>query len=179
MKRIPAILMTVVMLLCAAAGAFADAGADIKVGEYITFGRYPQTSAGTDETPIEWLVLARDGKKALLISRYGLDAQPYNKEYTSITWETCSLRKWLNTIFLNTAFSEKEQSMIPIVTVSADRNPENKINPGNPTEDQVFLLSIPEAKKYFRDSKDLICQGTAYCYVQGGYKARNGNLQII
>ena len=32
------------------------------VGSYITFATYPQTADGTDETPIEWLVLDRDGE---------------------------------------------------------------------------------------------------------------------
>ena len=38
------------------------------VGNYVTFGSYPQTADGDDMTAIEWLVLAREGKKALLIS---------------------------------------------------------------------------------------------------------------
>lgn len=53
------------------------------VGNYMTFGIYPQTKAGDDKIPIEWLVLDREGDKALLLSRYGLDAQPYNESYTS------------------------------------------------------------------------------------------------
>ena len=40
------------------------------VGNYVTFGHYPQTKNGNDSTPIEWAVLARDGSKALLLSRY-------------------------------------------------------------------------------------------------------------
>ncbi len=56
------------------------------VGDYITFGRYPQTAKGNDNTPIEWLVLARDGQKALLISRYALDCQAYNSKYDDMTW---------------------------------------------------------------------------------------------
>lgn len=72
--------------------AAAARDAKFAVGNYVTFGTYPQTKAGNDATPIEWLVLARDGDKALLISRYALDAQPYNKDYTSVTWETCTLR---------------------------------------------------------------------------------------
>ena len=57
-----------------------------KVGEYITFGHYPQKKAGTDNTPIEWLVLAVDGRKALLISRFALDCQPYHNVYEDVTW---------------------------------------------------------------------------------------------
>ena len=59
-------------------------------GKYITFGHYPQTSEGKDKTPIEWLILERDGLNALVVSKYGLDAQPYNISYTDVTWEKCS-----------------------------------------------------------------------------------------
>ena len=78
------------------------------IGNYVAFGTYPQTAAGTDKTPIEWLVLDRDGNKALIISRYGLDAQPYNTKCTDITWEKCTLRTWLNSTFMNKAFTSEE-----------------------------------------------------------------------
>ena len=52
----------------------------LEVGSYISFGTYPQTESGNDATPIEWLVLDydEDNNRALLLSRYGLDAKPYN-----------------------------------------------------------------------------------------------------
>ena len=59
---------------------------DAKVGDYIIFGHYPRTAEGTDDTPIQWLVLAREGNKALLISRYALDCQPYHSSLESMTW---------------------------------------------------------------------------------------------
>ena len=100
-----------------AAAAAAARDAKYRVGNYVTFGHYPQTSGGNDSTEIEWLVLARDGNKALLMSRYGLDAKPYNTEYTSITWEECTLRIWLNGTFLNKAFTAAEQKGILLTNV--------------------------------------------------------------
>lgn len=102
--------------------AAAARDAKFAVGNYVTFGTYPQTKAGNDATPIEWLVLARDGDKALLISRYALDAQPYNKDYTSVTWETCTLRTWLNGTFYNKAFSSAEQAAILTTNVDNSKN---------------------------------------------------------
>ena len=64
----------------------------VTVGQSVTLGHYPQTAAGDDRTPIEWTVLDVRGGKALVISRYGLDAKPYHTEYTDVTWETCTLR---------------------------------------------------------------------------------------
>ena len=126
--------------------------AQFTVGNYVTFGEYPQTTAGEDMTPIEWLVLARDGNKALLISRYGLDAQPYNKDYTSVTWETCTLRTWLNSTFYNKAFSSAEQAAILTTDVDNSKNQCYSgwnTSGGNNTQDKVFLLSYAEANKYF------------------------------
>lgn len=90
------------------------------VGNYITFGTYPQTEAGNDESPIEWMVLERKGKNALLISRYGLDAQPFNNSNTDITWEECTLRQWLNITFFNKAFTRAERTLI--LTTAVDNS---------------------------------------------------------
>ena len=146
------------------------------VGDVVLFGSYEQdnnTSNGKED--IEWLVLAKEDNRILLISRYALDCQQYNTSRTSVTWETCSLRKWMNNTFLSTAFNAGEKMMIPSVTVSADKNPSYSTSPGNSTTDQVFLLSITEANKYFSSDSARQCQGTAYCYAQGAYKASNGN----
>ena len=146
------------------------------IGGMVFFGTYEQdnnTSNGKEE--IEWIVLAREGDQVLVISRYALDCIPYNRSSTSVTWETCSLRKWLNGTFLNAAFSESERAMIPSVTVRADENPSYSTSPGNSTTDQVFLLSITEVNKYFSSNSARQCQGTAYCYAQGAQKGDNGN----
>src|SRR5574344_1982782 len=85
----------------------------IEIGKYVSFGNYYQENENSKD-PIEWLVLDVDteNKKALLISRYALDSKPYHETLTSITWEECSLRKWLNSEFLKQAFSEVEQKYI-------------------------------------------------------------------
>ena len=150
---------------------------EAKPGSTVRFGAYEQdnnTSNGKED--IEWIVLVREDDRILVISRYALDCQPYNTAYSEVTWETCSLRKWLNGTFLNTAFSDEERGKIPSVTVSADKNPSYDTSPGNNTKDQVFLLSITEANKYFSSDSARQCQGTAYCYyAQGAKKADNGN----
>ena len=75
---------------------------DKKVGHYVSFGKYEQdnnTSNGKEK--IEWLVLEVKDGKALVISKYALDCKPYNTSSTNVTWETCSLRNWLNNDFIN------------------------------------------------------------------------------
>ena len=140
------------------------------VGSTVFFGAYEQdndTSNGKED--IEWLVLAKSGNKMLVISKYALDWQEYNTSYTSVTWETCSLRKWLNGTFINNAFSAEEQAMIPTVTVSADKNPDYITDPGNATQDKVFLLSITEANQYFTSDEARKCAPTDYAIAQGAY----------
>lgn len=143
------------------------------VGNKITFGTYEQdndTSNGAED--IEWLVLAKENNKILVISDKALDCQRYNAIHKEITWEQCSLRKWLNDSFLNTAFSEEERALIQCTTVSADKNPQYQYrNPGNATTDKVFLLSINEVEKYFSDINARECSPTAYAKAQG---ARTG-----
>lgn len=139
----------------------------------IKFGRYPQASKN-ENALIEWLVLKNDGSKALLISKYALDCQKYNTTDTSVTWETCTLRKWLNGAFISNAFSHEEQAMILSTTVSADKNRLYSTDPGNNTKDRVFLLSTTEAGKYFSSDSTRQCQGTAYCFAQGGDQDSDG-----
>ena len=164
--------------MMAAAAAAAARNAKFTVGNYVTFGTYPQTKAGKDATPIEWLVLARDGDKALLISRYGLDAQPYNKDHTSVTWETCTLGTWLNGTFYNKAFSSAEQAAILTTNVDNSKNQCYSgwsTSSGNNTQDKVFLLSYAEANKYFgvtydnsSNTKSRVAP-TAYAIAQGAW----------
>ena len=138
----------------------------------IAFGRYPQASKN-ENALIEWLVLKNDGSKALLISKYALDCQRYNTSGTDVTWETCTLRRWLNGSFISSAFSAEEQKQILHTTVTVDRSP-YRTNPGNNTKDRVFLLSIAEAQKYFGSKSVRQCQGTVYCFAQGAYKVGDG-----
>lgn len=142
---------------------YADSSpSDVKIGSYVTFGTYPQEKSGKDKTPVEWLVLDIDGDNALLISRYCLDAQRYNYSMEYVSWEDCSLRLWLNDTFLNTAFTDEEQSSILVTDVdnskkqsdilSKERSKSlypNKLVNGNNTKDKIFLLSCAEVTEYF------------------------------
>ncbi len=123
---------------------------DTQEGKYFTLGRYEQDNKpGNGPEPIQWMVLARDGDRVLVISRYILDCVRYDEEYRRVTWETCTLRAWLNGEFLDSAFDADEQLLIPTTHVTADPNPDFAVDPGEDTEDKLFLLSIPEAEAYF------------------------------
>lgn len=152
---------------------------NVYVGDYVNFGAYEQdnnTLNGKED--IEWLVLGKQDNKLLIISKYALDAKPYNKnaDWDRNVWETCPLRSWLNTEFINIAFSEEEKSLIPIITVPGESNPPNSTTPENATEDQVFLLSIDEINKYFSSNSATQCKPTDYAIANGvRVNTNNGN----
>ena len=144
------------------------------VGDIVFFGVYEQdndTSNGKED--IEWRVLAKEDGRILLITDKAIDCQRYSDTYTDTTWEKCSLRKWMNDIFFNTAFSTEEQAKVQSTKISADRNPEYDTDPGNATTDKVFLLSIDEVNKYFNSDKARACIPTAYAKENGAYSYGN------
>lgn len=121
----------------------------LKVGDYITFGSYEQdNNLENGKEDIEWIVLDVKDGAALLISKYVLDFQSYNTANVDVTWETSSIRKWLNQEFINSAFTAEEQTRIVTTNVSASPNPDYDTSPGNTTYDKLFLLSIDEFNEY-------------------------------
>lgn len=149
---------------------YVDAFYALNVGDTLVFGTYEQDNDTTNgKEDIEWLVLAKENNKILVVSDKALDCKPYNQSRDYVTWETCSLRNWLNNDFINAAFTAEERAMIPTVTVSADMNPKYNTNPGNATKDRVFLLSIVETEKYFTSDEARKCVPTEYAISNGAY----------
>ncbi|MBR4234892.1 MAG: fibronectin type III domain-containing protein [Clostridia bacterium] len=123
----------------------------VKVGDTVTFGSYEQdNNTANGKEPIEWEVLdvESDGT-CLLISKYAIDGVLYNTERKDITWETCTLRSWLNDDFYNNAFNTGERAKIAITKNVNAGNPVYGTSGGNDTDDCVFLLSLEEIEKYY------------------------------
>lgn len=143
----------------------------VTIGEYLTFGTFEQdndTSNGKED--IEWLVLDVKDDKALVISKHGLVAMPFNETYEATTWENCTLREWLNSDFINTAFTAGVKSQITETLVVAEDNENWGTDGGNDTNDRVFILSISEAELYFSADSDRTCKPTAYAVAQGAHE---------
>lgn len=109
--------------------------------------------------PIKWRVLNIHGNDALLIADKGLDDQEYNTADADVTWETCTMRSWLNGYdssdnssgrdytelnFINYAFTSSEISAIKTTEVVNDDNISYGTEGGNNTTDKIFLLSENE-----------------------------------
>ncbi|MBR6089751.1 MAG: SEL1-like repeat protein, partial [Anaerolineaceae bacterium] len=134
-----------------------------EVGGIITMGHYEQdndTNNGPEE--IEWQVLAKEDDRVLLASKYALAYKPYNTERTGVTWETSSLRAWMNDVFFNEIFTEEEQKKVIQVTNQNPNNGAYGTYGGNPTDDHLFLLNNNEVKRYFAKDSDRVCEATLY-----------------
>ena len=152
--------------------------AKLRVGDIIEFGRYEQDN-DLDNGPeaIEWLVLEVSTDDILVISRYGLDVQPYNeeyKEYGSVTWEKCTLRRWLNEEFYENAFSESEKKMISLTYNNNEDGDWMQPDNGNDTVDQIFLLSYKEAYRFFVDNEARRLKPSVYAYQKGAFRSDFG-----
>ena len=143
------------------------------VGSTLLFGRYPQTENG-DKKPIEWIIVKKEGNKALLLSKYILDVRPYNKEKKAVTWQTSDIRRWLNSDFYTNAFNNIEQSKIADTLVRTENNTKYGTAGGNNTEDKVFLLSIWEAETLFINSEERRTTATKYAKKAGAWTSAEG-----
>lgn len=139
-----------------------------KVGNVVSLGNYK----GKD---VRWQVLDVNGTNALVISDKILDAIPYHYELRSVTWETCSLRAWLNYEFYKTVFDD---SIRDAIVTTNNSNPSNSMygtHGGNDTRDKVFLLSIDEANEYFETDEVRAASGTKYAKSTRPGVADDGN----
>ncbi len=129
-------------------------------GEYILFGNYWQgADQKSGKSPIEWRILDRNDREMLLISRYELDCVPFDDRYSdNNTWKGSKLRRWLNGSFMKESFTAAEQEWITLSHVENFH--------GGDTEDRIFILSIEEAKTYFRNGEDRKCSPTPFAKAQ-------------
>ncbi|MBR3314903.1 MAG: hypothetical protein IKG18_12275 [Atopobiaceae bacterium] len=111
--------------------------------------------------PIKWRVLEVSGSNALVVADVALDDQFYNASYADVTWETSSVRSWLNGYgaeanqpgtdyasrnFYNTAFATSEERSAVLQSTVANADNQYWGTPGgSDTTDRVFLLSESEA----------------------------------
>lgn len=204
MRRIlPMLLIAcLVMAMLPAAALAADTGKAIQLvsggsaaniggsqKDNVFFGNYFQSNRTTKD-PVKWRVLSNAGRQLFLLSDQNLDALQYHTEQEDVTWETSTIRSWLNGYdassntgesngidytkdnFLDTAFSAKEQTAIAETAVVNDDNTDYNENAstdaGKDTTDRIFLLSLTETynKKYFPN----YCFSTNTAYVADGGK---------
>ena len=143
-------------------------------GDEVIFGSYEQDNKGDEAEDIEWIVLDKEDDRLLLLSKYILDAKPYDGreerelELVGTTWETCTIREWLNSDFLKEAFSDEEKALIYITEIDNSWDFYD-VTGGKNTQDQIFLLSRSEASDYLKSITLRMCGPTAYAKSLGAY----------
>ena len=113
----------------------------------IYFGNYWQSVTSEDATednkePVKWRVLANDGS-LFVVSDKNLDCVEYNSSAETVTWEECTLRKWLNSKFLDKAFTAQEKNAV-LESLVVNEDGAKGSEAGADTYDKVYLLSIYE-----------------------------------
>ncbi|MCI8448018.1 MAG: hypothetical protein HFH30_06400 [Eubacterium sp.] len=94
---------------------------------------------------IRWRVLQSEQDTLMLMADLCLDCKDYNTRRQIISWETSSIRKWLNDTFINSAFNGSEKNSIVEKTVENDKNSLYQTTAGQNTLDRIYLLSFKEA----------------------------------
>ena len=118
-----------------------------------------------DKQPVKWRILDIDeAGNALLLADKVIDIAEYNEGGKDVTWETSTLRSYLNGYgpaknvcrkdyseeksFLYRAFTRSERDSIIAETVTNSDNPFHGTEAGGDTVDKVFCLSLDEATTY-------------------------------
>ena len=159
--------------------------------EEVTFGTYEQDGdASNGAEDITWYVLDEQDGKKLLISKYVLDAQPFDdtakdvkwsvsspRPYFDLEWADSTLRAWLNGEFKETAFGDTDSAIAKTTNNdtknnavhSAETAADPSVHEAKETQDDVFLLSVSEAKSYFQNNAARVTQPTDYALSKGAY----------
>ena len=118
-----------------------------EVGDEIYFGV-------NNRKRMRWKVLGKQDCRIQVITTDIVCKKPYHQNEEDITWSECTLRKWLNSDFIDGYFTQEERDRIVPWELNNDDNPEYKTPGGVHTTDKVFLLSIDEAKSLFADDQE-------------------------
>lgn len=164
-----------------------ESNARLEAGQIFEFGAYPQKRrpggffgliGKYPAEPVKWRVLEVEGDRALVVSVCGLDCRRYNDELCPVTWETSSLRKWLNGEFYDRAFGDEEKSRILEVKVVNAKHPKYETDPGRDTDDRIFCLSYDEVSRCFNSNSDRLCGATDYAVKRGAKAGKSADMPV-
>ena len=127
-----------------------------KFGDVVEFGRYYDLNEKNEveKLPIKWKVLDRIDNFYLLITRDIIKTMPYNHSWVPTNWRDSDIRFWLNYDFYDIAFNDEEKKRIKRIIIENVGNYQYHLKNSFQTFDHVFLLSIEEAKKYYKKSSE-------------------------
>ena len=105
---------------------------------------------------IPWVVLDRipGTDQILVLSQREVENRKFHEEWTDVTWETSSLRRWLNGEFYFHSFTGEEQEAIVPYEISVWERKPSGGKAVKEINDRIFLLSIAEANYYLQSAGD-------------------------
>lgn len=149
---------------------------DASVGMTVQYGNYEQDNViRNGKEPIDWIILEKTDEKALVISKYALDNMQFYPTEKDTNYAESTIRIWVNSDFINSAFSIKENNRILETEVASEYSIESGLQKGESTNDKLFLLSISEAKMYFSSDSSRGTIATEFANVRGAATPYNGN----
>ena len=116
------------------------------------FGNY-------NDQPIEWQVLDIDTDKqaALLITKDCIDVMEMDYDWNeNYTWDNSNLCYWLNYEFRYFNFTQLERNKMLETVQENPVNSETGVSSGEPTDEWLFVLSMDEAREYFKEDADRV-----------------------
>lgn len=114
---------------------------DIKAGDTVTFGKYRWIAAQTEED------------RVMLVTDRVIMKKNLHKTDETVTWEKCSLRKYLNGSFLNNSFGEGEKNLIMSSKIQNCEMSGKAVTELPETADKIFLWRYDEVNKYIKTAK--------------------------
>lgn len=115
---------------------------NLNVGDVIKFGIYKHED-------IEWQVLDKKDNEIFVITKHIYS----HGQYGGSDWQNSYVREKLNSSFYGSSFNESAKAMIQTTNVIyKDENGTEKN-----TADKLFLLSVDEYNKYFKDPSEAKC----------------------
>lgn len=173
-----AVLLVAVALFFVIKGLFGSGSSglsedDFVVGGQVTFGHYEQdNNSGNGKEPIVWDVLTVNEPGYMLISHHILDYQPYDYSDTVGSFLDTHICQWLNSEFVNEAFSADELACIEQMKPFGENE---KTYVQMLSMDQISRLynrtvtsgTWPNTGETYYMSDELICGGTDYAIAQG------------
>jgi len=140
---------------------------DLQPGDVVQLGNYEQdNNFSNGAEPVEWVVLSESEDEEgvyLLISKYGLDAKPYDNTGNCSSWDNCSLRTWMNGDFYNSLFSSAEKKIISKSGVTNDHVFPLRYDPSGDAGVTYFMQSASARS----------CYATAYAIANGAWVTKD------
>ena len=108
----------------------------------VTFGSF-------EGKPILWRIVDQRGKMRLLLAEEIVTRRCYHRTtLEDATWSDCSLRRWLNKDFLESAFTPLERMKIVPNKLRNLRNRKFYTQGGPDTMDRVHIPGVEEIERY-------------------------------